>query len=83
MVNYKKPITFLPTKDIRIWYESLEEGRRTKILNSILTVNLPTKDQSISLENRLLIYLRYWGKPGWGEEAESLLKEIRKLEANQ
>ena len=36
MPNTQKPITFMPEEDIRKWYDSLEAGRRTKILNTVL-----------------------------------------------
>lgn len=36
MPTTKKPITFAPDDEIRKWYDTLEPGRRTKILNDIL-----------------------------------------------
>jgi hypothetical protein len=36
MANSRKPITFLPTEEVRQWYDRLEEGQRTKIINQYL-----------------------------------------------
>lgn len=36
MPTSKKPITFAPSDKVRAWYDKLEPGRRTKILNICL-----------------------------------------------
>jgi hypothetical protein len=32
-----KPITFRPTKEVRVWYDKAKEGLRTELINQYLT----------------------------------------------